>query len=337
MKIMSICVPHCFHQRKLPEYLCAPMISRRNIRVKVMQTLYSVSLLDPATMKRSLEQSAVTILNEKLDRSLDLFTTVILWATRVAQYAETDAHQRANKYLPTPEDLAVSTKIAGNEAIWQVLSNETFSEKVKASRLEHLIDHEWLRKLYQELVRTPEYAAYIAEQSRRPEEENRMFRFIWEGVMLRSEAFVEHLSDELPGWEDDFPMLQILMENFFKNSRRFNFLHLISGEKLEYARTLLLTAIEREDYCMELIKPKLVNWEAERVAAIDLVLLRMGVCELLYFPTIPTKVTINEYIDLAKTYSTPQSGQFVNGVLDNLLKDLSKEGRIRKDERGMKS
>lgn len=313
------------------------MISRRNIRVKVMQTLYSLSLLDPATMKKGIEQAGLSMLNEKLDRSLDLFTTVILWATRIAQYAETDAHQRAHKYLPSPEDLAVSTKIAGNEAVWQVLSNETFSEKVKAARLERFIDNEWLRKLYQDMTRTPEYVAYIAADGRTSSEEANMFRFIWEGVILRNEAFVEHLGDELPGWEDDFPMLQILMENFFKNSRRFNFLHLISGEKLEYARTLLLTAIEREEHCMELIKPKLVNWEAERVAAIDLVLLRMGVCELLYFPTIPTKVTINEYIDLAKTYSTPQSGQFVNGVLDNLLKELSKEGRIRKDERGLKS
>lgn len=313
------------------------MISRRNIRVKVMQSLYSLSLLDPADRKKSVEQAGVAMLNEKLDRSLDLFTSVILWTTRVAQYAETDAHQRANKYLPSREDLHVNTKIAGNLAVWQVLSNETFSEKVKTARLERFINEDWVKKLYQELLRSPEYAAYIATDTRVPAEEARIFRFLWEGLMLSNEAFIEHLSDELPGWEDDFPMLQMLMENFFKNNKRYNFLHLISGEKQEYARTLLLTTLEREDYCMELIRPKLVNWEAERVAAIDLVLLRMGVCELLYFPTIPTKVTINEYIDLAKTYSTPQSGQFVNGVLDNLLKELSNEGKIRKDARGMKS
>ena len=88
---------------------------------------------------------------------------------------------------------------------------------------------------------------------------------------------------------------------------------------------------------MELIEPKLNNWDKERVALIDLLLLRMGVCELLYFPTIPTKVTINEYIDIAKQYSTPQSGQFVNGVLDNILKDLVKEGKIQKEERSGKN
>lgn len=313
------------------------MISRRNIRVKVMQTMYSISLLDPENMKKTLQQSGADVLNEKLSRSLELFTTVILYATRVAQYAEQSAHLRASKYLPTAEDLSVNTKIAGNEALWQVLSNETFNEKVKASRLEQNIDPEWVRKLFLELVQTPEYTDYIAVQQRDPKGEIAMFRFIWEGVMLKNEAFIDHLSDELAGWEDDFPMLQMLMDNFFKGGKRFNFLHLVSGEKLEYARDLLRTVIEKEEYTMELIRPKLVNWEAERVAAIDLILLRMGVCELLFFPTIPTKVTINEYIDLAKTYSTPQSGQFVNGVLDNLLKELNKEGKIRKNERGMKS
>ena len=84
---------------------------------------------------------------------------------------------------------------------------------------------------------------------------------------------------------------------------------------------------------LELIEPKLNNWDKDRVALIDLLLLKMGVCEFLFFPTIPTKVTINEYIDIAKQYSTPQSGQFVNGVLDNILKDLVKDERIRKMDR----
>lgn len=313
------------------------MISRRNIRVKVMQTLYSLSAIDPDGMKKSVQQTGADILNEKLERSLDLFSTVILYATRIARYAEQDAHLRAGKYLPTAEDLSVNTKIAGNEAVWQVLSNETFGEKVKAARLERNIDAEWVKKLYQELIKTPEYAVYIAGQSRDIKSETAMFRTIWDGVMLKSDDFIEHLSDELPGWEDDYPMLHMLMDNFFRGMKKVNFLSLISGEKKQYAMELLHTVLDKEAYTMELIRPKLVNWEAERIAMIDLILLRMGVCELLYFPTIPTKVTINEYIDLAKTYSTPQSGQFVNGVLDNLLKDLTKEGKIRKQERGLKS
>ena len=81
---------------------------------------------------------------------------------------------------------------------------------------------------------------------------------------------------------------------------------------------------------MELIKPKLMNWDAERIASLDMILMQMGVCEFLYFETIPTKVTINEYIDLAKEYSTPQSGHFVNGILDNIHKELTTENKIHK-------
>jgi N utilization substance protein B len=108
---------------------------------------------------------------------------------------------------------------------------------------------------------------------------------------------------------------------------------LLTGEKLEYAKNLLVTAIEKADYCMELIEPKLINWESDRVAQIDLILLRLGLCELLYFETIPTKVTINEYIEIAKQYSTPQSGHFVNAVLDKILKDLEKDKKISKQDR----
>ena len=154
--------------------------------------------------------------------------------------------------------------------------------------------------------------------------------------MLQSEGLMDHFTDELPGWEDDGELIQMLMLNFFKGSGKVNFQVALSGEKKEYAHDLLQGVIEREAFCMELIEPKLVNWDKERVALIDLLLLRMGVCEFLYFPTIPTKVTINEYIDIAKQYSTPQSGQFVNGVLDNILKDLVKEDKVRKEERAKK-
>jgi len=131
-------------------------------------------------------------------------------------------------------------------------------------------------------------------------------------------------------------MMTILINNYLNKPHLFNFLQLISQEKLEYSRELLLTVINKKEYCLELIKPKLQNWDPERIAAVDMLLMEMGVCEFLYFPTIPTKVTINEYIDLAKTYSTPQSGQFVNGILDNILKDLEQAQQIQKTDRTKK-
>jgi transcription antitermination protein NusB len=301
-----------------------------------MQTLYTLETMEPAEQEKNLKIGA-NILNEKLNRSLDLFLISILYTFNVARYAEKNAHQRASKYLPTEEDLVVNTKIAGNEYIWEILENNTFKARNSESKLDGFINEEWIKKIYQQLEKEAEYHAYISEPTRNPKSEKNIIKYIWEELILKNEGLMEYFLEELPGWEDDKDMTLMLMDNFFKNSSKINFLNLISVEKREYAHSLMKTVMDKKEYCMELIQPKLINWDAERVALIDLLLLRMGVCELLYFPTIPTKVTINEYIEVAKLYSTPQSGQFVNGVLDNILKDLEKENKIQKQERTRKS
>lgn len=311
------------------------MIGRRNIRVKVMQTLYTLASAGEtdATEQKRLGKP---LLDEKLTRFLDLFVIAVLYVSRVAQYAEKDAGKKATKYLPTEADLNVSTKIAGNEFLWKILNNETFTEKVKDKNITRHLDDELVVKIYKKLVDTPEYKEYIAVKQRDARSEVEIIRFIWDVLMLPDEEIMDRFADELPEWEDDVDMVAILMENFFKGNSKVNFLRLISNEKLDYAHELLKTTIDKETYCTELIQPKLTNWDSDRVAIIDMLLLRMGVAELLYFPTIPTKVTINEYIEIAKMYSTPQSGQFVNGVLDNILKDLTKENKIHKEQRNVK-
>ncbi len=311
------------------------MIGRRNIRVKVMQTLYTLASdenINPDEQK----EKGLLILKEKLNRSLDLFVISALYTLRVAQYAEKDAGQRASKYLPTQEDLNVNTKIAGNEFLWRILENETFQERIKDTSIQENIDPDVVKKVYQRFVKTPVYLEYISTKDRNYKQEVNILRAIWQEQFLMNEDLMDQFSEELPDWDDDIDMTNILMENMFKSSTKINFLKLISAEKNEYAQNLLKTAIDKEDYCSELIQPKLKNWDKERVALIDMLLLKMGVCEFLYFPTIPTKVTINEFIEIAKQYSTPQSGQFVNGVLDNILKDLTKEDKIVKEQRAKK-
>ncbi len=306
------------------------MISRRNIRVKVMQTLYTLaSIEDGVTGSKT---QATKILNDKLDQVLDIFTVSILYTLRIAQYAETDAAKRSSKYLPSKEDMNVNTGIANNSFVLKLLSDTSFNEKIKKNKLERLVDADWVKKIYQSTAKTEVYSNYASVQAHSTAEDKEIIKYIWEQMLL-DEGLMSYFTDELPGWEDDSELITMLMDNFFKSSAKINFQNLLSGEKKEYAHDLLLTTIDKEEYCMSLIEPKLKNWDKERVAMIDLLLLKMGVCEFLYFPTIPTKVTINEYIDIAKQYSTPQSGQFVNGVLDNILKDLVKEDAIKKKDR----
>ena len=306
------------------------MISRRNIRVKVMQTLYTLASLEHGAQGN--KGAADRILNDKLEQVLDIFTVSVLYTLRIAQYAETDAQQRSNKYLPSAADMNVNTQISANTFVLKTLENASFKERIKNNKLERFIDEDWVKKIFQIIDKSEEYERYIAAKTHTAAEEKEIIRYIWEQVMA-NENLMSHFTDELPGWEDDSELIAMLMQNFYKDNAKVNFLNALSGEKKEYAHDLLQAVIDKEAYCMEFIEPKLNNWDKERVALIDLLLFRMGVCEFLYFPTIPTKVTINEYIDIAKQYSTPQSGQFINGVLDNILKDLTKENKINKINR----
>ncbi|WP_089914810.1 transcription antitermination factor NusB [Chitinophaga rupis] len=309
------------------------MISRRNIRVKVMQTLYALETMEPGTIKPG---TATSLLKEKLDQTCQIFTYLLYSLVRVAQYAEIDAQSRASKHLPTAEDLRVSTKITGNEFIDQISNDKGFQVNLDQWKMKHMPDQELIRKLYNILAATDTYKSYINTPDRSKASEKELVEFLYKQVLITNESFLQHMEDQFLHWGDDAEMMGILINNYMNKPHLFNFLQLISQEKLEYARELLLTVIDKKEYCLELIKPKLQNWDPERIAAVDMLLMEMGVCEFLFFPTIPTKVTINEYIDLAKAYSTPQSGQFVNGILDNILKDLELGKQIQKIDRTKK-
>ena len=306
------------------------MISRRNIRIKVMQTLYSVGEAENA--ESGIAQSS-RILDDKLEQSLDIFTFSLLFITRVAQYAESDAQTRANRYLKTSDDIDISTKIATNSFVLKITNNKSFNERVAKSHLDRFVSDEKTKKVFNTLLKSEEYNTYIHEANSDKLSDTRIMQFIWEKLILGDEETLSYCSDELPGWEDDADLIVMLMQNFFRSKEKIDFYALLDKSKRLYAHELLSTVIEKKDLCVERIGGKLNNWDKDRVAIIDILLIRMGICEFLFFPTIPTKVTINEYIDIAKQYSTPQSGQFVNGVLDNILKDLVKEDLIHKNEK----
>lgn len=302
------------------------MISRRNIRVKVMQTLYSIDSVSGETKPGE----PVSILTKKIEQTRNLYTYLVYFITEVARFSETDARQKASKHLPSQHDLAVNTKIAGNELLWKILENASFKTMVKELKLEHMVDPDLLKRIYLDLVATEEYKEYIEEQSRDKKSEKKIMEFIFSNLMLPNENFINHVEESFINWDDDAEMMQTLVLNYFSKPVPQDFHDILSKEKWEFAKNLLATVLDKSDYTLELIKPKLKNWDAERIAALDLIILQMGVCEFLYFETIPTKVTINEYIDIAKAYSTVQSGQFVNGLLDNIHKELTAENKIHK-------
>jgi len=302
------------------------MISRRNIRVKVMQTLYALeSQENPMNTGEP-----VKLLQKHFDQTRRLLIYLIHFVTEVARYSEKDAKNRASKHLPTQQDLEVNTKIAGNELLWKILEHNSYTQAVKNDKPELLDDSELLRRIYYDLIATDQYQQYIALESRDKKNEKDILEFIFTDLMLPNELFTSYIEEKFNNWDDDGEMTNMLMLNFLNKPNGYNFQEILSQEKWVFAKGLLETTIIKQELSMDYIKPKLKNWEPDRIALLDMLLMRMGVCEFLFFETIPPKVTINEYIDIAKEYSTQQSGQFVNGILDSIHKDLVRENKMHK-------
>jgi N utilization substance protein B len=293
-----------------------------------MQALYSAETdsLDFTNQK------LLRMLESQLNQTRQLFTYLVYFITEVAKFAETDALNRASKFLPSAEDKAVNTKLSGNELLWKILENKSFQDGVKAFKSESFIDKDLLKRIYIQLTESDIYQLYIHTPSREKKSEKTILEFIFNELMLPNENFTDHLEDHFVHWDDDADMMVLMMLNFLQKPSTYNFLELISEEKLAFGKKLAETTFEKKAYCLEEISPKLNNWDADRIAILDMVLMRMGLCEFLYFETIPAKVTLNEYIDLAKDYSTEQSGHFINGILDSIHKDLIETNKLNKIE-----
>ncbi len=289
-----------------------------------MQTLYGIE-----TSEQDIPvEKSVKMLDAQFDQTRQLFSYLVYFITSVTRYAETDSRKRASKHLPSQQDLEVNTKIAGNSLLWQIMEAPGFQKTIEDLHIKKFDNPELTKKIYQQFTETPEYKEYISIASRDKKDEKKIIEFLFDSLILPSDDVISWVEENFIGWDDDAEMIQQMMSGLFQKPSSYDFTQLISPEKLKFGRDLLKTAIEKKTGCMDLIKPRLKNWDSERIAVLDMILMRMGVAELLYFETIPTKVTINEYIDLAKEYSTPQSGQFVNGILDNIHKELDTDGKL---------
>lgn len=293
-----------------------------------MQTLYTVFAMENEVKPGEPQK----ILQAHFDQSRSLFIYLIYFLTEILRYAEKDAHQRAGKHLPNAADLNVNIKISGNELLWKMLEDPALKEQFKTEKPELKKDNEFLRKIYIALTEKPEYKEYTARPAREKSEEKKIIEFILNDLLLANELFVSHIEENFTNWDDDGELIIQLLTGYLQKPGSYNFNQMMGADKELFAKTLLQTVLEKNEHLQTLIVPKLKNWDPERIAHLDMIMMKMGVAEFLYFETIPPKVTINEYIDLAKDYSTLQSGQFVNGILDNIHKELVQEGKMMKIE-----
>lgn len=291
-----------------------------------MQTLYTTTALDQQVKPGE----PLKTLQSHFDQTRSLLIYLIWFLTEVARYAEKEAHKRAGKHLPSADDLNVNTKIAGNETLWKMLEDPLLKKQFASEKPELTSDAELIRKIYLDLTETAEYKSYVATLARDKQQEKKILEFIISDMLLANDLFTAHIEENFSNWNDDGDMIVQLLVGYIQKPGSYNFDVMLTADKKEFAETLLQTVLDKNEYLQGVIIPKLKNWDPDRIALLDMILMKMGLAEFLYFETIPPKVTINEYIDLAKEYSTQQSGQFVNGILDNIHKDLVQQGKMQK-------
>ncbi|NJK83236.1 MAG: transcription antitermination factor NusB [Saprospiraceae bacterium] len=310
------------------------MLSRRNVRIKVMQLLYAQSrdgILKFEDLLRHYKRS--------IQGSYELFLFSLLQMVRIAEYAKHDAATRKAKLLPNEADKAFKAILADNELTASIYNNQSFKQKTEQLRLIHRTEMDNARKIYAEFLKTEEYLAYIelAEYTTKDHETILLdlFKFC-----LKSDLYNDIVEDNYPLWTDDKSLVVGTIKKIIKAlpaSERLFDEYLPNDETTEFGEELLKIVLEEDQMLLNIIEPVLKNWDAERVAIIDMILLKMALVELLNFPTIPTKVTLNEFVEISKLYSTDKSKDFINGILDRLMKQLIKEGKIQKEGRGLQS
>ncbi len=312
------------------------MISRRIIRTKVLQVLYAYF----ASEERSLTNSEKELFF-CIHKTYDLYHYLMLLVTEIADYAESRMEIKRNKHQPTEDDLNPNTKFISNLVIRQLRENRQLKAYTEQKKLSWVNHPDLIKELYLILTESEMYQVYMANNSRSYLEDKKFTEKIFNNILLVSEELYQVLEEQSIYWNDD---IEFVISVIGKTMKKFNehsdtsvsLMPLFKDEDdREFAKELFRKSIVNHDEIQQLIKVHSNNWDVERIAFMDILIMQLAITEFLYFPSIPTKVTMNEYIELSKYYSTEKSRNFINGILDKTLKDLKKEGKIKKTGRGL--
>ncbi|MVZ64417.1 transcription antitermination factor NusB [Sphingobacterium sp. DK4209] len=303
-----------------------------------MQVLYSYSLSEDKNLpdfQKSLLKNV-----EEVD---EMYIWTLNLLDEVAEYVLKDVEGIANKWIPSSTDQTFSsTKLNSNTFIESLRQNREYLEKVKRYDVDWSYDPEIVRSIFAQLKESETYLEYLQQDDRSIATEKDIIKHIFKKLILKSTDVEQAFEARFINWPVDREVLQAMIAKTFKNfssevPAKNQLADLTPSwiEDKDFVLDLLKLTIKYTKEYQDLISEKTKNWEADRIALIDNLLMRMAITELIHFPTIPVKVTINEYIELSKSFSTLKSSTFINGILDKILSDLTSQRRIKKEGRGL--
>ncbi|MFK7812882.1 MAG: transcription antitermination factor NusB, partial [Maribacter sp.] len=313
------------------------MLTRRHIRVKVMQCIYALI----QSKDDSLEKQE-KFLEDSIENMYTLYLLMLSLLSEVHHFAATQVTLSSKKYLENASDnFPNKEKFINNKVLLQIAKNGLLKETLEQRKLKNwYLNEEYVKLIYKAIVENDSYVKYMQSQTSTYDDDRRLIKTLFEEVIAPNEKIYDYFEDDKLTWVDDIPIVNTFILKQFKkvkegDAQKFFLPSLLKDEEdMKYAKQLLTKTLLNNAEWEKEIEGKTPNWDKDRIADIDSILLKMAICELLNFSSIPEKVTINEFLEIAKEYSTPKSSIFINGILDKLVKEYKAEGKLNKMGRG---
>jgi len=312
------------------------MISRRQLRIKALQSLYAYYTTGRDDMRRSEKE-----LHFNIEKAYELYQYLLLLLIDVILYAESRIEIARNKRIPTHEDLHPNTRFIDNRLADQLRNNDHLLRYVEQHKLNWVNHPELVKEIYTRLIESEEYAAYMNAEEHGYAEDKRLVSFIYTHIVFSSERLDSIMEEQSIYWNDDLEFITSMIVKTFKKFKEDDgpdkpLMELYKNkEDSDYVVKLYRQTILHHEEYVEYIKKNTRNWDLERIAFMDILIMQIAIAELVAFPSIPTKVTLNEYLEISKFYSTSKSSIFINGVLDKVVMQLKEEKLILKKGRGL--
>jgi N utilization substance protein B len=312
------------------------MISRRIIRTKVLQILYAHVSSPEKTISSSEKE-----LHFSIRKTYDLYHLLLALPIELSDYAEKMMEIRKQKNFPTEEELNPNMRFVSNRLIGKLKQNEDLAGYLQQNKVNWVNSQELVKKIYQSMVESEVYTNYFATKEDDFQNDRRFCEDFFAEVLLKSEFVFNEFEEQSIYWNDDLDFVVSMVIKTLKKFKEESNIndHLSSlykdEEDEEFTVKLFKKTLAKSEENRKTIETYTKNWDVDRVATMDILIMELALTELTEFPSVPIKVTLNEYIELAKYYSTQRSSIFINGVLDRITKDFKEQGKIVKAGRGL--
>lgn len=313
------------------------MLNRRHLRIKVLQALYAYFQSNEEDYVKTEKEMMSSV-----DRIYHLYLYLLLTFEELTQIAARKVEENKLKIRPTEEDLNPNMKFIENKVFELLASNKSLRNASEENRVNWIgaSEQEMLKKIFLSIQESEEYVAYMQDEEKSFEKDMTFAIALFKAEIANSPLMYNFFEEERIDWMDDIDLacsMVIKTLKTFEENAENEILPLYKDpeDEQEFIRVLLRKTISRDTENLTIIDELTKNWELDRIAKMDVLLLKMALTELQEFNNIPTKVTLNEYIEISKYYSTPKSSNFINGILDKAVERLEKENKIKKMGRGL--